>query len=126
MGVQVVPSCTGNAFWKTGRRMKLRMVGRSIRFWWQRLTRGWDDSDLWNLDNTLAKLILPRLRRFRDVASGYPADLERDAQWKTELAKMITAFETIADDERCYSPQEQAWVQEGLDLFAKRFRSLWD
>ena len=37
---------------------------RLIRWPLQRLTRGFDDRDLWNLDRTIAKLIVPRLKIF--------------------------------------------------------------
>src|SRR5688572_28721580 len=38
---------------------------RPIQFFWQRMTRGFDDSCTWSLDCHLAELILPRLKLFR-------------------------------------------------------------
>ena len=35
--------------------------------WFQRRIRGWDDRDTWDLDNTMAALLLPRFRRFRKL-----------------------------------------------------------
>ena len=46
---------------------KFHTFKRSLRFWWQRGTRGWDDSETWGLDGTLARFILPRLQRFKEV-----------------------------------------------------------
>lgn len=43
---------------------------RRLRFLYQRWTRGFDDSELWSLDYTLAHWLLPRFLRFRDITSG--------------------------------------------------------
>ncbi len=98
---------------------------RTIRHWYQRRTRGWDDSDLWSLDQTMAKWILPRLRRFRDAQHGHPGDTT-EAEWIASLDDMIAAFE-IAASERywCPSVEQDAIIARGLTTFAKRFRALW-
>lgn len=99
---------------------------RSVRFLYQRLTRGWDDSDTWSLDQPLAKLIAPRLRRFREIYNGHPTDLT-EAEWNARLDKMIAAFEWYASDDR-WGPNEFENLekhQEGIDLFAKHYMQLW-
>ena len=95
---------------------------RWMLFWWQRRTRGWDDSETWSLDRTLARYIAPRLRRFREVSCGYPCDMT-ETEWSESLSKMQTAFDRLMADECCcdFDPS----VQEGLDLFAQHFRGLW-
>lgn len=46
---------------------------RPIRFFWQRRTRGFDETELWNLDSTILKFILPRLQAFRESSRfGWP------------------------------------------------------
>jgi hypothetical protein len=47
---------------------------RAVRFWFQRRTRGFDDSELWSLDHTILAFALPRLRRFREISHSFPAD----------------------------------------------------
>jgi hypothetical protein len=97
-----------------------------VKFWWQRRTRGWDDSELWNLDHSLAKLILPRLRAFERMTRCYPGDSTSE-QWHSDLRDMIVAFEFIASDDYWeWSTEKDAQIQRGLDLFAKWYRSLWD
>lgn len=103
------------------------------------------EHDNWNLDFTLAWLIYPRLLRFRRAHSmGVPSefvildenehmlDKESTDAWHEALDKMLYAFEDILLD--TYSTKQSAdqyakhaeKVQEGLDLFSKYFRSLWD
>ena len=42
------------------------MLLRNLKYFWQRRTRGWDDSDLYSLDYTIAKFVLPRLKVFAE------------------------------------------------------------
>lgn len=101
-----------------------------------------DDWDTWSLDHTLALIIHPALIAFKEHMHGYPADLitnndDSDAgfeAWKIIIDKMIFAFTNIIDttwEEQFYSDEigykeYDARIQEGLDLFSKYFRSLWD
>lgn len=102
----------------------------------QRLERGFDDTELWNLDYTFAKFVLPRLKRFKEVNQGYPASITYEV-WDEYLDKMIYAFENIDYDDKSYDGVE--WfdmsqeardvvvekVNEGLDLFRRHYFSLW-
>lgn len=110
---------------------------RSIKFLYQRLTRGFDDSATWSLDDHLAKLILPRLKRFKELNThawpggrGDPSDPATPEAWHGMLDQMIFAFEWHANDEKkyCsdYDEAEYQKVEEGLRLFAKYFGALWD
>ena len=87
----------------------------------QRLERGFDDSETWALDCTIAKFIEPRLRRFKEIKAGYPAIISEE-KWDDILDKMIYAFECINKD--TISDNEDS-VDEGLDLFRKYFFNLW-
>lgn len=103
-----------------------RLIKRSIKFFFQRLTRGWDDSDTWSLDYSLAKLIAPRLKRFKEVTGGHPGDMT-EQEWNNTLDKMIAAFEFLGSEERWSNTDKNKWneVQEGIDLFAKHYVGLW-
>lgn len=85
-------------------------------------------NELWGLDYTLAKYILPRLIKFKDNAEGYPSDITWE-EYLVILDKMIWSFDYIVKKE--YNTnfedyiQEDKRCQEGLHLFAKYFRSLW-
>ena len=117
---------------------KFKLLWRDLQFWVYRLRHGFDDSDLWDLDTHLSDLILPRLRRFREMnRMGVPGrfcnpDNEHvddlivaEEKWNKELDKMIAAFELIA--ERDFgTPEEEKKIEEGLESFKTNFRALWD
>jgi len=90
--------------------------------------------DTWSLDYTLAKVIAPaiaRLRRDSQVVRSHPSDLETYEQWDDVLAKMQRAFEMVVElddvEMGVVGPDRErnALIQEGLEMFAKYFRSLW-
>jgi len=101
---------------------------RDFRHWWQRRTRGWDDSDTWGLDGTIAEFVLPRLRRFKELNNGFPGHDLTWESWNAALDDMIYAMD-ICDQEKTSSQDDDTvdWerVQRGLELFGKHFRDLW-
>ena len=109
-------------------KFKHKLWTRTYRFLWQKLTRGWDDSETWSLDYSLAKLILSRLKRYKEISITYPLELTVE-QWDSYLDEMIFAFEWFGSEERwdngpdCHSKFERA--QKGIDLFAKYYSDLW-
>jgi hypothetical protein len=104
---------------------RIYMPLREVWHWYQRRTRGWDDSDTWSLDHTIAKLVLPRIKRFKEVSICHPGHLT-EQEWDDHLDKMIALFEFAASDDRWMLPDEAYQKhQEGLDLFAKYFWNLW-
>lgn len=84
-------------------------------------------SDLWNLDITLSKIILPCLVKFRANLDGWPSILnqedEKEAlkEWEGILDQMIEGFGMNAD---CV--HDDTKVQNALDLFAKYYTHLWN
>lgn len=52
--------------------------------------------DFINLDETIARFILPRLKFFRKKTCSYPRGLTFE-EWKDILNKMILSFELILD-----------------------------
>lgn len=100
---------------------------------------GFEPSETWDLDKTIAAFILPRLAYFRDNIEGIPNYCcEYDAEmhllnedeaikrWEADLDKMILAFALILKDEYIVRPEEKDnQVKEGLMLFAEHFEDLW-
>lgn len=101
----------------------LQKIRRTIKFFLQRLIRGWDDSETWNLDFTFAKYILPRLIEFKKLSNGIPYPYSKE-EWGIVLDKMIFSFQYIVA-ERETTKENHETIQEGIDLFAKNFQSLW-
>lgn len=114
------------AYYKLERFFKrLAKPGIYVRFW-QRLTRGWDDSEVWNLDTTFALFAIKRLKRFKEVTDGIPSGFNSMEEWHEALDKMIASFEFYASDYKYVShADDYDKQQEGLDLFAQHYGSLW-
>lgn len=55
--------------------------------------------ETWNLDVNLAKYIIPRLKKFKELNNDYPGISEMDTpeKWDEALDKMIQAFEYVID-----------------------------
>ncbi len=94
--------------------------------WWekQRRNRGFDDTELWCLSNTLARIIVDRLKAFVEHGHGYPSSLT-SKEWDRILQKMIDGFEEMEnyDDLANF---DGAKVMKALKLFRKWFFDLWN
>jgi len=87
--------------------------------------QGWCDADTWSLDATLARLILPRLKRYQKTTMS-SATQKSEKEWNDILDKMIKGFEFIASPEYYgYNADEKKMVEETLQLFAEYFTDLW-
>jgi len=86
---------------------------------------GFDRSETWNLDDTIARFILPRLIFFRKNLNGYPSDLS-NKKWKKNLDKMIFSFKSCIKDDIIFNKEKEKEINKGLELFSKYFRNLWD
>ena len=82
-----------------------------------------DKYDLWNMDHTLALIILPMLIEFRKGEIGCPADLSLD-EWLGIIDQMIDSFAMIVFDDDDSMDDEK--VNKGVLLFGKHFRHLWN
>lgn len=95
----------------------------------QRLSRGFDDTELWNLDDTVSRFILPRLKALREKEMLPPTGMTMP-QWQVLVDKMITAFELLLPpsggtwSRGTLNTRQRAQVQEGLDLFRQYFFNL--
>ena len=100
------------------------------------------DNDSWNIDETLALLIAPILRHYRDEgrgldhigrteASDFPgigtAAESHDAErWKALLDELVWTFERLtAEDSTHIEEPDNTRVNNGLRLFGKYLRCLW-
>lgn len=98
---------------------------RKLKWFWQRITRGFDDRECWGLDFVFAEYMLPRIKRFRQLDIGTPGELTWD-QWSNITWKIQRALELIIKDEHdILTPDEEKQVEEGLELLVKYFRALW-
>jgi hypothetical protein len=98
------------------------------RYQWYRQRKKWgfDDRETWSLDNSIAKFVLPRLKRFREITYGYPSNLTLE-KWQKILDKMIYAMDMVCKewDGNFVPEDDHKKVAEGLKLFGQYFRHLW-
>lgn len=101
-----------------------RFSKKEFKYFHQRLMRGFDDTETFSLDHSLAKIILPRLKRFKELSIARPYDMT-ESEWNIILDKMIFSFEFAASDRLFADPNDEwAEYQEGLELFGKHYSNL--
>ena len=82
--------------------------------------------EVWNTDNVLSQFIAPRLQAFKAFDKhGYPPACKDMREWNNIIQKMIDAFEMMKYV-HTPSPDENKIIEQGLDLFCKFYRYLWD
>jgi len=94
---------------------------RAEAFTKQYLRQGFSDEDIWSLDVHLAKLILPRLKRYKEVA-------EKCIVIDFPLDEMIRAFEIYKEvnyDAWELKGKKLSEFDKGMKAFAKHFLALW-
>lgn len=94
------------------------------------------EEEVWGLDVTLAKYILPRLIKFKEVnVMSHPIAFENIEEWHKVIDKMIYSFDYVlkedsgmcnlnmTEEER---EERHKKYKEGMNLFAEYFMDLWD
>lgn len=97
---------------------------REKEFSEQRMERGFDDSETWALDYTIARFILPRLKRYDEIAEDA---IIRSDKVKQQTKNVIAALELVIRDGEGESlnGREEKEVEEGMRDFVEIFRELW-
>lgn len=133
------------------------MNNRQRKKWLKKHGSYVNPKETWCLDISLAKYIIPRLKKFKKLNNGYPGRGEMDTpeKWDEALDKMIQAFEYVINldeywiddpkydytdimfgkNKEFYEKIKEnkitedirrlAAINEGLQLFAKYYMSLW-
>ena len=84
----------------------------------QRLERGFDNTELWNLDLTIAQFILPRMKAFKEQ--------DYNAIENKVLDKIIRSFEMVVEKGFFTNEEDIKEFQKGMKLFAKHYCELWN
>lgn len=87
------------------------------------------DYDIWNMDYSLAKIILPMLEKLKQAESGYPSILNSWEEWEEIINTMIYSFSKSLDlyefPPESNIREELSRIQVGFDNFGKYYMSLW-
>lgn len=103
-----------------------KRLKRKIKFLYQKITRGFNDEEIWNLDTTIANFVIPRLKAYKESCGliSLPPDLTSE-EWTNIIDDIIYGLEaSVTEDE----VEDRDWVRvnNGLELFGIYFRDLWD
>ena len=90
-----------------------------LKRFYQKITRGWDDSETWDLDSTFFKWIYPRLKRFKELNNGYPDRYEKFEEWDKELEKRIEQLRRIIEIDEYNFPYHEYLTKEDIDMINK-------
>lgn len=106
--------------------------GRFARFLrhriWQKLTRGWADTDTWNLDQVCSRWALPRLRRFRELSPAIPEGITAE-KWARVLGDMIYFHEVTSEGRPSETDGTPAYdvsrYERGRQFWGLHYTDLW-
>lgn len=90
---------------------------------YQRGKRGYSDRDVWDMNHYLSKIIPPMLRQM--ISGGYchPIGLT-PKKWDNIREKIALGFEASEKEEQSKDLDKQ--FDEGMKLFVKYYKNLWD
>lgn len=102
---------------------RISLLSRELKFFKQKITRGFSDKQLWNLDVTLAKFLLPRFKRYLKITKNV---FEVNEQTTKEFEEILWMLETVSTKKywSC-TIEETTRVQKACELLGKNLLSLW-
>jgi hypothetical protein len=93
------------------------------------------EEEFYSLDHSMARFILPRLKRYRDWVENHGMSWGCFGDCKTgnpktlrEVNKMVDAFQIIASDDYWHDQWQEGpnkVINVGLKAFAKYYQNLW-
>lgn len=96
----------------------------------QRIENGFDDTETWHIDRTMALFLIPRLKRFIEVNNGI-ANGETQESYDEKLRFIINAFENYYATDKYYncSSKDQDTlikdVKQAVEYLSKLWFELW-
>ncbi len=94
----------------------IRYFFRTIKWGWQRATKGYSDYDTFDLDIYYSRLMIASLSQFRAETQGYPGYMDSIEEWYAILDKIIFLLKQANEDEPLEEKNELAeWYEEYLE-----------
>jgi hypothetical protein len=97
----------------------------------QRFEKGFDDTETWHMDRTMALFIIPRLKRFMEVNNGIPIG-ETEESYNEKLGFIITSFENYYVSDKYFNSVDieerkklKDDARQGVDYLSKLWFDLW-
>lgn len=126
--------------WYVKPKKVFRNIYGIMKWSYQRITRGYCDADVWDLDNYFLELIPGTLELLSDKTDSYPSDIIKDCdEWKDFLKKVAHCFNQakvrreLSDKYNKYTIEERMkfltesdeLMKEGFRLLGRIFWDLW-
>ena len=91
----------------------------------QRIERGFDDSETWDLGTTFSKFMIPRLERYLEYSSKFII-IEDD--FMKDINDILIALKLIIreDSIQIFTKTEKLQVKIGLQCLTDNFMNLWN
>lgn len=94
-----------------------------IKECYQRIKRGWCDSDVWSIDGWFESVIVDMLKQLKEIKHGYPCNMTEE-EWDNQLDRMIHCFTEMQEDkcsekneyEEQYKKQLHPWWNDDENL----------
>ncbi len=107
--------------------------GRQWWYYWQRNWRGFDGSDMWNLDRIILDWLVPRLKRFAQAGcQGWPTMVHGQIEYLSSepiMKEIVEGFELLQknynDEIKQLDSQQVQKVNRAFNLFKGHFGDLW-
>jgi hypothetical protein len=93
----------------------------------QRFERGFDDTETWHMDRTMALFIIPRLKIFMEVNNGI-ANGETEESYYEKLRFIISAFENYYATDKYFNSvevEERKKLTDDVRLAVEYLSKLW-
>ena len=97
----------------------------------QRFEQGFDDTETWHMDRTMALFIIPRLKRFLEVNNGIPNG-ETEESYDEKIRFIISAFENYYVSDKYFNSvdiEERKKltddVRQAVEYLSKLWFELW-
>ena len=93
----------------------------------QRFENGFDDTETWHMDRTIALFIIPRLKKFIEINNGIPIG-ETVESYNEKLIFNINAFENYYATNKYYESvddNERKQLTEDVKLAVEYLSKLW-
>ena len=97
----------------------------------QRFENGFDDTETWHMDRTIALFIIPRLKKFIEINNGIPVG-ETVESYNEKLKFIISAFENYYATNRYYESVDDTErkqltddVKQAVEYLSKLWFEMW-
>ena len=90
----------------------------------ERKERGFDETELWSLGDTIAKFCIPRIKRMREIEIELHKPEDIDIESYDAIIEGLELF-IRNDGDRTFSKMEQEKVAKALELFGPMLPHMW-